>query len=120
MGEEGGEDTVTAIIAVTIVAVVAVAIAALVAVVVVGRYRAAVEVVATLGRHGALGRCGQKRGVPLLPNCASLLLSPSRQHHFCCHGGPPRHRGRPVPCRHGSRPRFGVPCVDKRSHRPCF
>ena len=122
VGEEGGEVTVAAIIAVTIVAIVAVAIAALVAAVAVVavRSRATVEVVAAFGRRGALGRRGQKRGVPAPPNCASLSSSPSRRRHLCCHGRPPRRRGEPVPCRRGSRPRFGAPWVDERSCRPCF
>ena len=54
-------------------------------VIVVGRSRAAVEVVP------ALGHCGQMRGVPEPPNRASAtssLTSLSRQR--CCHGPPPR------------------------------
>ncbi len=51
VGEEGGEVTVAAVIAVTIAAIVAVAIAALVtiAVVVIGRSHATAEVVAASG-----------------------------------------------------------------------
>ena len=115
MGEEVREVTVAAVIAVPIVAVVAVAIAALVAAVVIGRSRATVEVVTSLGCRGDLGCHGQKRGVPAPPNRASLLSSLSRIHRFCCLGRPPCCRGRPVPCCHGSHPRFGVPWVDESS-----
>jgi hypothetical protein len=90
VGEEGGEVTIAAATAVVCVAIAAVAIAALVtiAAVVVSQPRATAEVVTALGHRGALGRRGQKRGVPAPPNCASLLSSPSPRHCFCIRGCP--------------------------------